>query len=137
MNPSLSATIKDANAKIITKGMLDDVEEYFTPDYAVNLTNKRLSGGYSTVQNTLSALMRAFSNIQVKVEILIEGEDRIAWQRTMTATHSGAYKGFPASGRELIWRDMVVSQFEGGRIKEEWLSTDLAEQLLLSRKSQK
>ncbi|MEX0739044.1 MAG: ester cyclase [Pseudohongiella sp.] len=137
MNSSLSAIIKDANAKIIADGMLDDVEKYFTPDYSVNLTNKKLSGGFSTIQSTLSAQMRAFSNIEVKVEILIEGVDRIAWQRTMSATHSGAYKGFPASGQQLIWRDMVVSQIEGGRIKEEWLSTDLAEQLLLSRKSRR
>ena len=31
-------------------------------------------------------------------------------------------------------RDMVVSRFEGGLIAEEWVVTDLAERLLLTRK---
>jgi predicted ester cyclase len=137
VSPSLPAIIQDANATLIASGKLNEVEKYFTSDYVVHLTDKTLSSGHSTVQNVLSALIRAFSNIEVKVEILLEGADRIAWQRTMTATHSGAFKGFSASGRKIVWRDMVVSKFDGGLIKEEWLSTDLAEQLLISRKHSK
>ncbi|MDP3516274.1 MAG: ester cyclase [Pseudohongiella sp.] len=137
MNPSLSALVQDSNAALIASGKLNEVEKYFTSDYVVHLTDKTLSSGHSTVQSVLSALMRAFSNIEVKVEVLLEGEERIAWQRTMTAIHSGAFKGFPASGRKIVWRDMVVSQFDGSLIKEEWVSTDLAEQLLLSRKHSK
>jgi predicted ester cyclase len=134
MNLSLSQIIHDANAKLMAGGKLNEVENYFTKDYIVHLTNRTLSGGHSTVHSVLSAMMQAFSNIEIQVEVLLEGGDRISWQRTMTATHSGAFKGFPASGRKIVWRDMVVSQFEGSLIKEEWLSTDLAEQLLLSRK---
>ncbi len=137
MNSSLSALVQDANAALIASGKLTEVEKYFTSDYVVHLTDKTLSSGYSTVRSVLGALMRAFSDIEVNVEVLLEGADRIAWQRTMTATHSGAFKGFPASGRKIVWRDMVVSQFDGSLIKEEWLSTDLAEQLLLSRKHSK
>jgi predicted ester cyclase len=32
------------------------------------------------------------------------------------------------------WSDQVISEIEDGRIAEEWLVTDLAEQLLLARK---
>ena len=46
----------------------------------------------------------------------------------------GAYAGFPASGRVIVWRDMVTSVFRDGRIAEEWVISDLAEQLLGSRK---
>ena len=134
MNPSLLKIIQDANAAILVGGKINEVKNYFTSNYVVHLTNRTLSGGHSTVQKVLDPLMRAFSNIDVQVEVLLEGTDRIAWQRTMTATHSGAFKGFPASGREIVWRDMVVSQFEGNLIKEEWVCTDLAEQLLQSRK---
>lgn len=134
MSTSLSRVIEDANATLIASADLNAVATFFAPDYVVHLTGKVLTGGHATVHSTLSAMTRAFSNIHVKVEVLLEDANKIAWQRTMTATHTGPYKGFLASGREIVWRDMVVSQFEGSLIKEEWVSTDLAEQLLLARK---
>ena len=79
-------------------------------------------------------LRRAFPDIGLEVVILVEGKDRVAWQRTLKGTHLGAYKGFPGSGRVIVWRDMVISQFRDGFIAEEWVVTDLAERLLLSRK---
>jgi hypothetical protein len=33
-----------------------------------------------------------------------------------------------------MWRDMVTSRFEGGLIVEDWVISDLAEQLLRARK---
>lgn len=59
---------------------------------------------------------------------------RVAWQRTIRATHEGPFKGFPATGRPVVWRDMVTSRFRDGLIAEDWLLTDLAERLLLERK---
>ncbi|MCL4865617.1 MAG: ester cyclase [Gemmatimonadales bacterium] len=42
--------------------------------------------------------------------------------------------GFPATGRPIVWRDMVTSRFVDGRIVEDWSISDLAERLLLARK---
>jgi predicted ester cyclase len=77
---------------------------------------------------------RAFPDLQVEVEVLVEGTDRVAWQRTLRATHLGDFKGFPATGRPIVWRDMVTSRFRDGLIAEDWLVTDLADRLLLERK---
>jgi predicted ester cyclase len=77
---------------------------------------------------------RAFPDAEVEVEILAESKDRVAWQRTLRATHQGSFKGFPATGRPIVWRDMVVSRFRDGLIAEDWLIPDLAERLLLGRK---
>ena len=43
-------------------------------------------------------------------------------------------KGFPASHLNIKWRDMAKSHFHDERIGEEWVITDLAEQLLVSSK---
>ena len=70
----------------------------------------------------------------MKVEVFVEDDNRIAWQRTVRATHRADFMGFPASGRRITWRDMFVSRFRGGLIAEEWAVPDLAERLLLARK---
>jgi len=77
---------------------------------------------------------RAFHDLTVEVDILVEASDRVAWQRTIRATHAGDYAGFPATGLTVVWRDMVISRFEDGLVVEDWVISDLAEQLLRARK---
>lgn len=120
---------------LISNGKLDEIGSFFTSDYTVHLTDHTMKGGHKTVRDILQSLRQSFPDIQVEVEILVEAESRIAWQRTLRGTHKGKFKGFPASGLQMVWRDMVVSQFRDGLIAEEWVITDLAEQLLRSRKN--
>jgi len=134
MEESLALRIREANMALICNGNLNSVGDFFTPEYTVHLTDRVMKGGHSSVQSIIRSLRQSFSDIQVEVDILLEGESRVAWQRTLRGTHTGKFKNFPASGLPIVWRDMVTSRFADGLIAEEWILTDLAEQLLLSRK---
>jgi predicted ester cyclase len=78
---------------------------------------------------------KAFTELSVDVVVLLESSEFVAWQRTIRATHSGAFKGFPGTSQPIVWREMVVSRFVGKLIGEEWVVSDLAERLLLARKA--
>ena len=134
MSRSFASLIQDANAALIADGRLDAIGDFFTRDYLVHLTGQNLAGGHDTIREILTTYRRAFPDLQVQVEILLEGKDRVAWQRTLRGTHQGDFKGFPATGRPIMWRDMVTSRFRDGLIAEDWVITDLAERLLLARK---
>ncbi len=135
MEKSLAQIIKEANRILISGGDLDAVGDFFTPDYTVHITGRDFKGGHKIVRDTLSQLQKSFPDIQIEVEILVEGHNRVAWQRTYRGTHKSKFKGFPASGLKIVWRDMVTSHLYDGLIQEEWVITDLAEQLLMSRKN--
>lgn len=130
---SLSSIVQAANHALIENGNSDAIATYFAPDYVAHLTNQEVTG-HKPVRGMLDLYQRAFPSPKVEVEILLEGSDRVSWQRTIRARQEGAFKGFPASGRDIVWRDVVTSRFRDGRIVEEWVISDLAEQLLLSRK---
>ena len=134
MNRSLASKIKAVNSALIADGNLDAVGEFFTPDYVAHVTDEDMDLGHGGIRRVLGMYQRAFPDLQVEVEILVEGKDRVAWQRTLRGTHQGDFKGFPPSGRPIVWRDMVTSQFRDGLIAEDWFITDLAERLLLARK---
>jgi len=134
MGRSLGPKIEAANSALIVDGRLDAIGEYFAPDYVAHLTNQDVTGGHDAIRKILDSYRRAFPDLQVEVEILVEGKDRVAWQRILRATHQGDFKGFPPTGRPIVWRDMVTSRFRSGLIAEDWVITDLAEQLLLGRK---
>lgn len=130
----MTAVIHEANAALLEQGHLDAVEQFFTPDYIAHITDRDMKGGHKGIREVVSLIRNAFPEPRVEVEILVESESRVAWQRTFTAVQKGAFRGFPASGKEIVWRDMVISQFQDGKIAEEWVVTDLAERLLLARK---
>ena len=134
MARSMAQTIEAANLALIVQGNLDAVGEFFTTDYVAHITEQDLAGGHDVVQKVVSAYRRAFSEIQVEIEILVKGKNRIAWQRTVRAIHCGAFKGFPATGLPILWRDMLTTEFRDRLIAEDWVITDLAERLLLARK---
>src|SRR5688572_19058461 len=118
---SLSSKIKAANKTLIEKGGHDAIGKFFSPDYVAHLTGQDVAGGHSVVRGMLELYQRAFPRLKAQVDILLEGPDRISWQRTLRARQEGPFKGFPATGREIVWRDVVTSRFQEGLIKEEWV----------------
>ena len=133
MSKSLSSKVEAANSALIANGNLDAIGDFFAEDYVAHVTGHDMTGGHDAVRNILGTLLRAFPDLTVEVEVLLEGKNRVAWQRTLRGTHRRNFKGFPANGHEIAWRDMVTSEFRSGLITEEWVVTDLAEQLLLAR----
>lgn len=134
MNRTLGSKIEAANSTLIADGHLDTIGEFFAPDYVAHVTGEDLLLGHGGLRKVIAMYRSAFPDLQVEVEILVEGKDRVAWLKTLRGTHRGAFKGFPASGRPMVWREMVTSQFRDGLIAEEWFITDLAERFLLARK---
>jgi predicted ester cyclase len=130
----LSSIIHAANHALIEEGNSEAISNYFAADYVAHITGQDLSGGHKLIRGMLDLYQRAFPSPKVEVEILLEGVDRVSWQRTIRAKQAGVFKGFPASGRDIVWRDVVTSRFRDGLIAEEWVISDLAEQLLLSRR---
>jgi predicted ester cyclase len=131
---SLASRIRAANTALLVNGDVAAIPGFFAPGYVAHASGRDLTRGHDAIRQTVERWRRAFHDLTVDVEILVEAADRIAWQRTLHATHVGDYAGFPATGRRLVWRDMVTSRFEGGLIVEDWVISDLAEQLLRARR---
>ncbi|MFM8174265.1 MAG: ester cyclase [Pirellulaceae bacterium] len=134
MRRTKSQIIEAANRQVIVEGDLDAIPEFFTPGYIAHVAGKDFSGGQQVVRRMVGTYRRAFSEIEVKIEILVQSPSRIAWLRSWRGKPTGPFRGFPPSQKVVRWSDQVISEIEDGRIAEEWLVTDLAEQLLLARK---
>ena len=133
MNDPHATTIDAANNRLLARGELDAVDDFFTADYVAHGTDRDLRGR-AGVRRYLGMLREAFPALEVEVEVLAACGDRISWQRTLRGVQDGPFMGFPATHGSVVWRDMVTSRFRDGFIAEEWVVTDLAEHLLLARK---
>jgi steroid delta-isomerase-like uncharacterized protein len=129
----LASKIRAANIALIEKGDVDAIARFFAPTYIAHLTDSDLTGGHTALRKVMALYRSAFAALRVEVKVLIKSDDRVAWQRTLRGTHRGAFRGFPATGRRVVWREMLISRFRNGLIAEEWVVSDLAERLLLAR----
>jgi predicted ester cyclase len=119
---------------LIEEWNLAAIEKFFSPEFIAHGTVRDMTGGPEAIRSFLKSLHRAFPRLHVEVEILVEAEDRVAWQRRLEGIQKGKFMGFPATGKEIIWRDVITSRVENGLIAEDWSITDIVERLLLARK---
>jgi predicted ester cyclase len=134
MERSHASIIRAANHALIEQADIDAVADYFAPHYVAHATDADFHA-HDFIRSFIATIRRAFPDLRSEVEILVESDDRVAWHRTLRATHKGAFKGFPPTGKPIVWRDAVTSRFEDGLIVEDWVISDLAERLLGARKA--
>jgi len=123
--------IKYAVEQLIGQGNLDVVNSVFTTDYVAHSENKE-HRGHEFIKRFSKLLQTSIPDICVlKVEILVEKDNTISWQRTLQGTHKENMMGIPPSNKTVKWNEMLVSRFEGDKIAEEWVVSEIIGQLLL------
>jgi predicted ester cyclase len=123
--PDWASQIREANDVLLNEGNVDMVPEFFATTFVAHVTGGDMQGREGIVE-FLTAIREAFPDLQVEVEILVTEGDRVAWLRTNRGTHEGDFMGVTASGRQLVWQDLIVTRYEGGMIAEEWGESGLA-----------
>lgn len=135
MTASLKSLIEAAASKVLVAGSVEAIGTFFAQDYVVHVTDQDIHGGHELIKSMVSMYQNAFSDLTAEVIVFLESDDTVAWQRTMRAKQTGAFKGFPGTGLPIVWQEMVITRVADGRIAEEWVVTDLAERLLHGRKA--
>jgi steroid delta-isomerase-like uncharacterized protein len=67
----------------------------------------------------------AFSDIEDIVEDMIGEGDRVATRWTLRVTHTGEFRGIPATGKRITITGIGIFRFsEEGKVVESWDSLD-------------
>ena len=135
MPTSNGSLIETATSEPLVAGRVEAIGTFFAEDYVAHVTAQDLPGGHELIRAVMAMYRRAFTDLAAEVLVFVESDDTVAWRRTMRARHTGTFKGFPGTGLPIVWQEMVISRVAASRIAEEWIVTDLAERLLLGRKS--
>ncbi len=131
MPESKEDIIKRANTSLIEQCDVGLINELFSADYVAHARGKEYSG-QSFVKRFIEQLHLSIPDLQIqKLEFLTHNDNIIVWQRVLKGTHKLPMHGIPASGKSIIWTDMVVTRFIDNRISEEWVASELAGELLL------
>lgn len=125
--------IKFAVDQLIVQGNLEVADLVFAVDYIAHAGEKTYKG-QKFVKRFAKQVRTAIPDIKIlNIEFLSQSEDIITWQRTFSGTHKADIQGIPASMKKVKWYDIVVSRFDGEKIAEEWVASDLACQLMIKQ----
>ena len=118
------------------------VYEVFAPDFISHVTPRVSADAVGTdirpqEQKFWESARQAFSDMQFKVELLIESGDLVVSNWTLTGIHNGApYYGIPPSGKRITINGTAILRMRDGKVVEHWggphcmngigLSTDVA-----------
>jgi steroid delta-isomerase-like uncharacterized protein len=76
------------------------------------------------VKAVMSDFMAAFPDLHFEIDDIFAEEDRVVTRMTANGTHSGAYLGFPPTGKKINCSVMGIARIEGDKIAEHWGVTD-------------
>jgi steroid delta-isomerase-like uncharacterized protein len=95
------------------------VDEMMAPEAVGHMEGAEVRGR-AEFKAVRDALLGAFPDLRIVVEgVVADGDDAVVRWR-VTATHTGAELGFPASHRPAAFRGLTWLRFRDGKIVEGW-----------------
>ena len=105
---------------------LDIADEIFAEKYLSHQSDgTALERGPEDVKKFVTEYRTAFSDIEDIVEDMIGEGDRVVTRWTLRVTHTGEFRGIPATGRQITITGSGIFRFsEEGKVVESWDSLD-------------
>jgi predicted ester cyclase len=101
----------------------------FESDVSLNTPLQLAGSGADGLKQLMATLLRAFPDLQVSVEDMIEEADKVVGRNILTGTHLGEYMGLSPSGLPVVYDEIFIFRFVSGRIGETWGVVDVFSQM--------
>jgi predicted ester cyclase len=105
------------------------IDELCDPDVVFHAPVPTGATGVQALKQVWPVLLRAYPDLRVTVEDLIEEGDKVVARNTVTGTHQGEYLGIAPTGRSVTYKEIFICRFVNGRIAEIWGVVDVFSQL--------
>lgn len=104
---------------------LDGVGEFLHTDYCYHGSCGREAHGLDGVRQVIGMFLEAFPDLEVTVDDLLAGGDKVVTRWTARGTQKGALMGMAPTGNRGTMSGIVISQLKDGKVIEDWEQMDL------------
>jgi predicted ester cyclase len=113
------------DAELISK----TIDELVEPDAVIHTPLPIEATGAQLLKAVFARLLRAYPDLHITAEDLIEEGDKIVSRNTVTGTHQGEYMGLRPTGKSVTYNEIFIVRFARGRIAETWGVVDVFSQM--------
>ena len=105
---------------------VDGVVKLMPPDFLINIAGMPYQKrGTDAWRKHAEILFAAFPDIQVRIEDMFAGEDKVAVRVRFTGTHAGEFLGVQPTGKKIAYESNELYRIADGKIAEEWICSDM------------
>ena len=105
------------------------VDEVVEPDVLIRTPLPVEATGAPALKQAMTMLLRAFPDLHLTVEDVIEEGDKVVGRTVVTGTQQGEYMGLAPTGRSVVYDEIFIFRFVNGRIAETWGVVDVFAQM--------
>jgi steroid delta-isomerase-like uncharacterized protein len=105
------------------------IDEVVEPDVLIRTPLPVEATGAQALKEVFARLHRAFPDLHITVEDLIAEGDKVVSRNSVTGTHQGEYMGRPPTGKSIMYNEIFIFRFAGGRVAETWGVVDVLSQM--------
>jgi len=125
MLSELNKTVARRYFKAYETGDIEAVIEFVDANYTLHPGGEEEPMNFDERKRDEMVFFSAFSNIQAIVEDQIAEGDKVASRITMHCTHTGEFRGIPATGKRITITYIDIALIKAGKIVEEWVEFDM------------
>jgi len=127
-------TPASANAALVTRfltevvngGRFDLIEQLWAPDLLWHGGSSGEVRGMPAYRKMLEASVGgAFTGMHLDIKDVIDSGDKVVVRFTNSGTHAGAFMGYAATRKQVVWEGIGIYRIRDGKIVEAWFSEDL------------
>ncbi|MFQ5864509.1 MAG: ester cyclase [bacterium] len=107
------------------KGNLAAIDEILDPDYVLHIAAPGARSDREGYKQAVSMYRTAFPDFHFTIEDMVAEDDKVVIRCTMGGIHKGEFMGNAPTGKELTQTAIAIRRFEGGKIVEEWVESDM------------
>ncbi|MDI1266305.1 MAG: ester cyclase [bacterium] len=116
------AIVRDYLDAIVNKSNMSGFDTFFADDVVFNETRNFREQYPARMQ----AIRSAFPDHHLIVRDQIAEGDKVVTRVTFHGTHSGAFNGIPATGKQVEWSGIAMDRIANGKVVEMWHVQNIA-----------
>jgi steroid delta-isomerase-like uncharacterized protein len=122
---TLKALVRSYIAEVWTRGNLDAVDLFFSPDYRRYLSPTAEPLLLDGQKQRLAGFRSAFPDVNLAIEDIFSEDKYVIFRSTMSGTHQGVFQGIQPTGKTVTITLIDVIRVEHGKFIEHWGGPDL------------
>lgn len=103
---------------------LSAIEDFFVADCLANLPGNSVPMNRKGFRQFVAMLYTAFPDLQHTVEDQIAENDKVASLVNVRGTHRGDFLGIASTGKQVVFKDSIITRIQKGKILELWAHFD-------------
>jgi steroid delta-isomerase-like uncharacterized protein len=106
--------------EVFNKKSMAAIDEFITPNHVDHTLPAFLPSTPEGTKRAIGMYLKAFPDLHVTVEDMIEEGDKVVTRLTSRGTQKRAFMGIPPTGKQVTVSSIVIARVADGKIVEQW-----------------